>query len=158
MLRMQNARIDSLHLRALGALAAAATAPAPAEFLRAAAGDARRLESEGAPRADAHAYAIRAALAAGRGDRVAAAELVSQAAALFDAADMGRWRSRRPRPGDVLPPSAGVGARGRPSGTPPIRTRAGEASRPLGARARVAGQRPRAHASNCFQVGMVSKK
>jgi hypothetical protein len=87
--RSQHIRIDMLHLRAVCALAAAATAPAPAAFLRAAAGDARRLESERAPCADAHARSIRAALAAARGDRAAAAGLLAQAAAHFDAVDMG---------------------------------------------------------------------
>jgi hypothetical protein len=87
--RTQIIRIDMLNLRALGAMAAAATDPTPAAFLRSAAADARRLESEGTPLADAHARSIRAALAAAQGDRGAAAELLAQATTLFDAADMG---------------------------------------------------------------------
>jgi hypothetical protein len=42
----------------------------------------------GHPRASAHARSIRAALAAARGDRAAAAELLALAAARFDALDM----------------------------------------------------------------------
>jgi serine/threonine protein kinase len=87
--RTQIIRIEMLNLRALGGLAAAATDPTPGAFLRSAAADARRLESEGSPLADAHARAIRAALAAACGGRAAAEALLSRAAALFDAADMG---------------------------------------------------------------------
>jgi serine/threonine protein kinase len=86
--RTQVIRIDMLNLRALCALAAA-TEPTPAAFLRSAAADARRLESEGAPLAYAHARSIEAALAAARGDQEAAAGLTSEAAVLFDAVDMG---------------------------------------------------------------------
>jgi hypothetical protein len=72
LLRLQVIRIELLRLRASGALAAARVSADPGPFCREAAADARRLDREGIPGADAHARLIRAGLAALSGDRLRA--------------------------------------------------------------------------------------
>ena len=89
LLHVQHVRIDMYQMRARIALSAASSSPSPRRFLLSAEADARRLESERVPWADAHARSIRALVAAFRGDRSTAAQLLLEATALFDAVDMG---------------------------------------------------------------------
>jgi hypothetical protein len=90
LMRVRQVWIDMRQLRARAALAAAAAEPTRVDLLRVAYADASRLESDRTPWALAHARSIRAGLAVARGDP-AASELLAEAAALFDAVDMGLY-------------------------------------------------------------------
>ncbi|MBV8677410.1 MAG: protein kinase [Planctomycetaceae bacterium] len=88
LLRVQFIRISMWSLRGRSALAAASTAADPRPYLRQAGRDARRLERERLPYAEASAALIRAGLLAARGDLAGAATRLADAADRFDAADM----------------------------------------------------------------------
>jgi serine/threonine protein kinase len=88
LLRMQITRIQWLEFRARCALAAAVHSPNPAPLLRAAECDARRLDRERRPWASAYAQFIRGGIALRRGDAAKAEELLTKAAASFEAVDM----------------------------------------------------------------------
>jgi tetratricopeptide (TPR) repeat protein len=85
---VQHARVDATQLRGRCALGAAAGSSDPAPYLRAASKDARRLERERAPWANALAPLIRAGIAARRGDRASAAVCLAAAIRRLDAVDM----------------------------------------------------------------------
>ena len=109
-LRVQTVRIFMLDLRARSALAAAAHAAERKPLLRWAERDARRLERERMPWADALARLIRAGVAAAQLDRSTALALVNAATAGFEAAHMGLFAAAaRRRQGELL-----GGAEGRP--------------------------------------------
>ena len=109
-LRVQTVRIFMLDLRARSALAAAAHAAERKLLLRWAERDARRLERERMPWADALARLIRAGVAAAQLDRSTALALVNAATAGFEAAHMGLFAAAaRRRQGELL-----GGAEGRP--------------------------------------------
>jgi eukaryotic-like serine/threonine-protein kinase len=88
MLRVQQIRVDVVQLRARSALAAAATAADPKSLLRIAQRDARRLEREGAPWAEALARLIRAGIATFDRDESATARLLGEAITMLTAVDM----------------------------------------------------------------------
>jgi len=88
LLHVQFVRVAMWQLRARCALAAAEGCNEPEPLLRTAAADARRLESEATPWSQAAARLVRAALAWNRGDDVAAADLLTEAAGRFDANTM----------------------------------------------------------------------
>jgi hypothetical protein len=81
-------RVEFFELHARAALAATVSAPNPHPLIRAAERDASRLEREREPWALAHARLIRAAIAATRGDRLAAIDHLTDAAGRFEAAQM----------------------------------------------------------------------
>jgi tetratricopeptide (TPR) repeat protein len=108
LLRVQQIRIDVLQLRARSALAAAACAVTPEPFLHCARRDARLLGREKMPWAEALSFLIRAGIAAARGDRSAALPLLREAAARFEAVDMGIYAAAaRHRLGQLLPGTQG---------------------------------------------------
>ncbi len=88
LLRVQFIKVAMWQLRARCALAAAEGSIEPEPLLHTAAADARRLESEATPWSLASARLVRAALAWNRGDDVAAADLLTDAAGRFDAIPM----------------------------------------------------------------------
>ncbi len=88
LLRVQFIRISMWSLRGRSALALAATTADPRSYLREAERDARRLDRERMPYAEANAELIRAGLREARGDLSVAATRLAAAAARFDAADM----------------------------------------------------------------------
>jgi len=88
LLHIQFIRVAMWQLRARCALAAAEGSNEPESLLHAAAAAARRLESEATPWSQASARLVRAALAWNRGDDVGAADLLTDAAARFDAIPM----------------------------------------------------------------------
>ncbi len=87
-LYVQVLRVFVHELRARTALAVAARSAAPRPLLRAAEAGARRIERERLPWALPLAQRLRAGLAALRGDRAAAADLLERAAAGFEVAEM----------------------------------------------------------------------
>lgn len=93
LLRLEPMRIQMLHLRAACAIQASIVTR-DAALLHAAAKDAGRIERERAPWALPEAQIIRASLAARRGDRAGAVELLERAAARFEA--LGRGQFARP--------------------------------------------------------------
>jgi eukaryotic-like serine/threonine-protein kinase len=111
LLRVQYIRIESLHHRAVCALAAAGSAQRAAErekFLRLADSDARRLEREKMVWGDALAALIHAGVAAARGRRDAAASLFELAEIRFRSADMSLFAAAaRRRRGELLGGPAG---------------------------------------------------
>ncbi len=84
----QHARIDIVQLRARTAVLAAMTAADPVPLLRDAERAAQRLAREKVATAEAHAQAIRAGIAAVRGDWSRAMEQLTDAAARYDDIDM----------------------------------------------------------------------
>jgi hypothetical protein len=88
LLRIQHVRIDVLQLRARSAVMAAMTRADPTPLLRNAERDARRLERERVGPAEAHAQAIRAGIAAIRGNPSEAATRLSDAAVRYENAEM----------------------------------------------------------------------
>jgi hypothetical protein len=88
-LRVQVVRIFMWHLRARSALAAAVHSPRPGPLWRAARRDARRIEREGMAWARPLAELLRAGVAAGRGDRAGARDLLRAAEVGCRAAGMG---------------------------------------------------------------------
>jgi serine/threonine protein kinase/tetratricopeptide (TPR) repeat protein len=86
--RMQITRIQWLEFRARCALAAAVDSRNPAPLVRSAERDARLLDREKRPWASAYALFIRAGIAVRRGDALRAEELLTKAAASFEAVDM----------------------------------------------------------------------
>jgi hypothetical protein len=91
LLKISYARADLMQLRARSALLAAMTAPDPRPLLRSAGRDAQRLAREKLAWAEAHAQAIRAGIAAVRGEWSMAVTRLTDAAARYDAADMGLY-------------------------------------------------------------------
>jgi hypothetical protein len=87
LLRVQNVRIEALHLRARSALAAWDTR-ADAALLDGAARDCRAIAQENVPWAQGLAILGRAGIAAARADRDAAQRLLDEAEARFTSADM----------------------------------------------------------------------
>jgi hypothetical protein len=103
LLRIQQLRIWMYHVRALAAVAVAATGSAPRPFLRAAERDCGRLEREKNPWPVAIALLVRAGIAVLRGDRLGAAALLRDAAQRHDALDMPmEAAAARRRLGDFL--------------------------------------------------------
>jgi hypothetical protein len=88
-LRVQVVRIFMWHLRARSALAAAVRSPRPGPLWQAARRDARRIEREGVAWARPWAELLRAGVAAGRGDRAGARNLLRAAESGCRAAGMG---------------------------------------------------------------------
>jgi tRNA A-37 threonylcarbamoyl transferase component Bud32/GTPase SAR1 family protein len=85
---VQQVRTNFFFLRARAAVAAATTSPEPSDHLREAQREVRRLMRERVGWATALATAIRAGVAAARGDREQATVLVERAACQFDQAEM----------------------------------------------------------------------
>ena len=91
LLHVQSVRINSFHLRARSAIAAAVRGPGAAELeelLRLAARDTRRIEREGMPWGNALARLLRAGVAASRREPEAAVALLESAVRELDEADM----------------------------------------------------------------------
>jgi hypothetical protein len=88
LLRVQQVRIFMRFLRACCAVAAATEVPAPEPLLRQAEQDARRLEGENMPWADALARLTHAGVRGHRGDQVTAAVLFREAVTLLEAAGL----------------------------------------------------------------------
>jgi hypothetical protein len=105
LLRLEQMRIQMLHLRAVCAIQAS-VATRNAALLRVAEQDATRIERERAPWAEPEAQIIRASLAALRGDRTGAVELLDRAATRCEALDRrqfarpSRWQQGRLMAGD----------------------------------------------------------
>jgi eukaryotic-like serine/threonine-protein kinase len=91
LLRIQILRIEATHLRARGALAAAAGAADPEAWLRVAERLAGRIERERMPWSDPLAVLVRAAVASGRHDARGARALLERAVAGFVRAEMGLY-------------------------------------------------------------------
>jgi tRNA A-37 threonylcarbamoyl transferase component Bud32/tetratricopeptide (TPR) repeat protein len=87
-LRFQLLRIELRELRARCAIAIAGNSTSPETLLRSAEWDARGLDRERSPWASAYAQFIRGGIALRRGDAVKAEELLTKAAASFEAVDM----------------------------------------------------------------------
>ena len=103
LLRVQQVRIDVVQLRARSAVAAAVLDPRAARLLMVAEQAARRLDREKIAWADAHAQAIRAMVAAARGDLDSARTGLADAARRYDEVDMGLYAaSVRRRLGELL--------------------------------------------------------
>ncbi len=104
LLRIQYIDIFMVHLRARAALGAAAEGAADLEaLLRAASKDARHLEKQAMPWSDPLAAALRAGVAARRGDREGAAARLAAAVAGFEATDMMLFAAAaRRRRGELL--------------------------------------------------------
>jgi tetratricopeptide (TPR) repeat protein len=101
--QVQQVRIDAAQLRARCAVAATILDPRAARLLKVAERDARRLDREKIAWADAHAEAIRAMVAAARGDLVSARTRLADAARRYDEVDMGLYAaSVRRRLGELL--------------------------------------------------------
>jgi len=98
-LRIQTIRINSLHLRARTAIAAAAAATGQEPLLAEAARDVRRIEREEMPWGDALARLLLAGIASIRGDPGEAVAHLASAEEMLEAADMALYasvsRSRR---------------------------------------------------------------
>lgn len=109
LLRVQMIRVELLELRARCALAAAVAAAGPGSLTRSAERDARRLEREGLPWAQAHAQLVRAGLALARRDAGAALALLADAARRYQAEGMRLEAAvARRRLGELLPSAQGV--------------------------------------------------
>jgi len=91
LLRIQQLRVEAMHLRARCALAAGAAAGDREPWLRIAERLARRIAQERMPWSDPLALLIRAAVASARGDDPAAAGLLSLAVEGFTRAEMGLY-------------------------------------------------------------------
>jgi hypothetical protein len=103
MLRMQVARISSLHLLGRTALAAASGSPFPASFLEQAREAADKLSAEQIPWAEPLAAMLRAGAAMIEGDRPLAASLLANAASGFEATDMALYlAAARRRMGELV--------------------------------------------------------
>jgi serine/threonine protein kinase len=107
LVRFQLYRIEALHLRARAALACA-TAPGPSAggeqtYLQAAARDARRIESEGAPWGQALAKLVRSGIAASRRDLDQAVRLLASAEEQLTRLDMALYAAAaRRRRGELI--------------------------------------------------------
>jgi eukaryotic-like serine/threonine-protein kinase len=103
LLRVQKIRIFFNDCRARCALAAASGAADPAQLLRSAIRDARRLEREGMAWSSALSLPIRAGIAAARGDIKRAATLFAEAVASLEAVNMNLYAAAsRRRLGEIL--------------------------------------------------------
>ena len=108
LLRVQQMRIYSLHLRASCALAAATSSENPDPLLRVAKKDARRLRREKMPWADALGQLVCAGLAAFHGDRSAAVTLLREVIDALEAVDMSLFAATaRRRLGELIGGSEG---------------------------------------------------
>jgi hypothetical protein len=94
---LQSPYFDHIQLRARSALAAAATAVHPEPYLACAWREARRLDRQKTPWAEALARLIRAGVAAFRGDRASAGPLLEEAISRFEAEDMGLFAAAAKR-------------------------------------------------------------
>ena len=97
LMRVQYIRIESLYHRAAAALAVAG-----GDMLKLAEADARSIQREHMPWSDPLAQLLRAAVAAARGDREAAVNLLRTAESGFDAAEMGLYAAAARRRRGVL--------------------------------------------------------
>jgi serine/threonine protein kinase/tetratricopeptide (TPR) repeat protein len=88
LLRIQEIRVDALHMRSCSAVAAVASGADPGPLLRIAEGDARRLGREDVAWAQAHARFVRAGIARARGDLGGARANLEDATARYAAAGM----------------------------------------------------------------------
>jgi hypothetical protein len=88
LLRIQNVRVEANYLRARAALALSLERGGDATLLGAAARDAKRIAAEGMEWSAPYAHAIRAAVAAQRGDANVAIRELERARAGFEAAEM----------------------------------------------------------------------
>jgi serine/threonine protein kinase/tetratricopeptide (TPR) repeat protein len=108
LLHVRVIRVFMWHLRSRAALLTAARAKDPRPFWRAAERDARRLERERLPWAEAHARLIRGGVAAARGDRSTAEIEFAAAAARYEGIDMHLYAvAARSRRGQILGGSEG---------------------------------------------------
>lgn len=106
--RVQQIRIDFVQTHARAALAAAAHSPATRSFLRQAARDARKLESEKAAWATALAHLVRASLRSLEGDTLAAVQRLDAAVDALQRVDMKLFaEAARYRKGQLLDDAAG---------------------------------------------------
>jgi hypothetical protein len=103
LLHIQHGHIEALQCHARSALAAAQVTADPKPLLRAAEHDARALERQRVPWADASARLIRAGIAAMRCESDRARALLVEAAAALEAADLRLWAAAaRRRLGELL--------------------------------------------------------
>ena len=108
LLRVQSARIRWREMRGRAALSAAATAPAPERFLRAAEQEASALQRERAPWGDAPAALLCAGVAATRGRLDEAHACLETAIGRFEALDMALYAAAaRRRRGELVGGDAG---------------------------------------------------
>ena len=102
LMQVQQVRLDLLQLRARAALAVG-TIPSTQAFLLTAERQVRRIEKEPAPSSMAHAYYIRAAIAAVRGNDMHALTLLDLATEVFNSIDMFSFAAAmRRRRGELL--------------------------------------------------------
>ena len=103
LMQVQQVRLDLFQLRARAALAAAQHVVNPEPFLLTAERQARGIEKEPAPSSMAHAYYIRAAIAAVRGNDTHAVTLLDLATEAFNSIDMFSFAAAmRRRRGELL--------------------------------------------------------